>query len=139
MVNTKRCNWGKYLKEFKSHLEPRTIQRYIQLAKNVDFKKYPHLAYLSQANLLRLIQLGDGKTPGKLIFDSCVDDEFDPEDARARKQFQSETTDLIKKLATERRKTKEGEKSSKEPGEEAAKVAQEIARIAEAAEGTGRT
>jgi hypothetical protein len=45
---SKRGNWGKYLKEFDSHLKPRTIQRYIQLAKNVDLEKHPTLAYLGR-------------------------------------------------------------------------------------------
>jgi hypothetical protein len=117
----KRGNWGKYLKEFDSHLKPRTIQRYIQLAKNVDLKKNSTLVYIGQANLLKLIQLGDGKTPAKVLYDGDMDINFDPEDADARKQFQSEVAALIKQLETERRESK-AEESSKEPGEEAEKM-----------------
>jgi hypothetical protein len=118
---SKRGSWGQYLKKLDSPLESRTIQRYIQLAKNVDLEKHPTLAYLGQANLLKLIQLGKGKKPTKVLYDGDVDIEFDAEDGEARKQFQSKIKELISKLNAERRESKE-EESSSEPGKELVKT-----------------
>jgi hypothetical protein len=126
---TKRCNLGKFLRK-NSVLKPRTIQRYIQLAKNVDLKKYPNLAYVGQANLLRLIQLGKGKTPARVLADNGVNIEFDGEDVKARKKFRSKTADLIEQLTAEQRKSKEEEKpSSKEPGEGLAKMLRKMDQL----------
>ena len=94
-VKSKRGNWGKYLKKTYPSLQPKTTQRYMQLAENVDLEEHPTLAYLGQAKLLKLIQLGDGKTPAEVLYDGEMDIEFDPKDADARKQFQSETAALI--------------------------------------------
>jgi hypothetical protein len=113
----KKAVWGRYRKKLFPYLEAKTAQRYMQLAEHVDLKEHPTLAHLGQAKLLRLIQLGDGKTPVEVLFAGDMDIEFDPKDADARKQFQSETADLISKLNVERRESK-AEESPKEPGRE---------------------
>jgi len=121
----KRGNWGKYLTENYPSLQPKTAQRYMQLSEYVDLETDPTLAYLGQADLLRLIQLGDGKTPAEVLGDGGVDIVFDPKDAEARKQFKSKTAALIKQLETERRESKAKE-SPKKPGEEAAKALKKL-------------
>jgi hypothetical protein len=118
-------NWGKYLKESYPSLQPKTAQRYMQLAEHVDLNINPTLAFLGQAKLLRLIQLGDGKTPAEVLYAGEMDIDFDSKDADSQKQFQSEAAALIKRLETERRESK-AEESHKEPGEEAAKVLKKL-------------
>ena len=92
----KKGVWGRYRTKHYPGLEAKTAQRYMQLAEHVDLEEHPTLAYLGQAKLLRLIQLGEGKTPAETLGDEGVDIEFDVKDAKARKQFQSETADLLK-------------------------------------------
>jgi hypothetical protein len=125
----KKGLWGRYRVRHYPGLEAKTAQRYMQLAEHVDLEKHPTLAYLGQTKLLRLIQLGDGKTPAEVLDDEGVDIEFDVKDADARKQFQSETADLIKELAPVRRGTKGGQESSNEPGEEAVKVLKNLHQL----------
>jgi hypothetical protein len=121
----KRGNWGKYLKENYPSLQPKTAQRCVQLAEHVDLKTDPTLAFLGQARLLRLIQLGDGKTPAEVLYAGKMDIDFNPKDADALKQFQSEAATLIKQLETERRESK-AEESPREPGGEAAKALKKL-------------
>ncbi len=120
----KKGVWGRYRTKHYPGLEAKTAQRYMQLAEHVDLEEHPTLAYLGQAKLLRLIQLGDEKTPAETLGAEGVDIEFDVKDVEARKQFQSETTGLIKKLVAKSRKDEreKEESSSKEPGKEAAKM-----------------
>jgi hypothetical protein len=110
----KKGAWGKYRTKHYTGLKDKTAQRYMLLAPNVDLKKHPNLAYLGQTNLLRLIQLGKGKTPAKLLVAGGVDIKFASKDADARKKLQSASAALISKLAAAQRKPKEDKKSSHE-------------------------
>jgi hypothetical protein len=107
----KKGAWGRYRTKHYPGLKDKTAQRYMLLAPNVDLEKHPNLAYLGQTNLLRLIQLGKGKKPAKVLVAGGVNIKFASKDADARKKFQSKSAALISKLAAAQRKLKEDTKS----------------------------
>lgn len=56
LVTTDKTEWGKYREENLPFIDERQDQRYRQLAKYIDLKKYPNLAYVSKDGNLRIIR-----------------------------------------------------------------------------------
>ena len=74
----KTRSFGKYNKETFPHLLPRTIQRYMKLAKHVALDTYPVLSVLSQNKLSTLTSLSKENDIGEYLVNNNFDLDFDP-------------------------------------------------------------
>jgi len=104
----KKGKWGEFRKAYFKGIKPRKSQRCMKLG-TIDLEKYPHLKYLSQRRLLRVLDFVEGADVGKLLAKHQIklSGKVTPKHLKQIKVFRKKVAELIETFEAE----KESEKS----------------------------
>ncbi|MBU1417315.1 MAG: hypothetical protein KKI15_02400 [Proteobacteria bacterium] len=96
VVKKEKKSFQKFCKKTFPDLLPKTIQRYMLLARHVDVGEHPALSALSQNQLNRLIILNGKSDVGKYLEDNDITLNFAPEDLKESAELKAAVDNFIK-------------------------------------------